>query len=117
MVLFGTKEGLNHRKSLPSASGTCHLARLHPGHGAIVAGMAASGWPDLLSHRPGCRLADGADGAMEGSIELGNQSLYIQKVLGDPPSTHRSCNGQRAAGDAAPGGAKAGSSMRQPLPR
>ncbi|WP_429067190.1 methyl-accepting chemotaxis protein [Aeromonas bestiarum] len=49
-------------------------------------GMGAIGWygsqrlADLLSYVLGAAWQT-ADGAMEGSIELGNQSLYIQKML------------------------------------
>ncbi|CAJ1888928.1 hypothetical protein CDAIGKPJ_03312 [Aeromonas salmonicida] len=53
-------------------------------------GMGAIGWygsqrlADLLSYVLGAAWQT-ADGAMEGSIELGNQSLYIQKMLRGMP--------------------------------
>ncbi|MBR7628154.1 MAG: methyl-accepting chemotaxis protein [Aeromonas popoffii] len=53
-------------------------------------GMGAIGWygsqrlADLLSYVLGAAWQT-ADGAMEGSIDLGNQSLYIQKMLRGMP--------------------------------
>lgn len=53
-------------------------------------GMGVIGWygsqrlADLLSYVLGAAWQT-ADGAMEGSIELGNQSLYIQKMLRGMP--------------------------------
>ncbi len=53
-------------------------------------GMGGIGWygsqrlADLLSYVLGAAWQT-ADGAMEGSIELGNQSLYIQKMLSGIP--------------------------------
>ena len=69
-------------------------------------GMGAIGWygsqrlADLLSYVLGAAWQT-ADGAMEGSIELGNQSLYIQKMLSgipfDAPELQRA---KEAASDA-----------------
>ena len=69
-------------------------------------GMGAIGWygsqrlADLLSYVLGAAWQT-ADGAMEGSIELGNQSLYIQKMLSgiplDAPELQRA---KEAANDA-----------------
>ena len=69
-------------------------------------GMGAIGWygsqrlADLLSYVLGAAWQT-ADGAMEGSIELGNQSLYIQKMLRgmplDEPELQRA---KQAANDA-----------------
>ncbi|MGY4109010.1 methyl-accepting chemotaxis protein [Aeromonas encheleia] len=69
-------------------------------------GMGVIGWygsqrlADLLSYVLGAAWQT-ADGAMEGSIELGNQSLYIQKMLRgmplDEPELQRA---KRAATDA-----------------
>lgn len=86
-------------------------------------GMGAIGWygsqrlADLLSYVLGAAWQT-ADGAMEGSIELGNQSLYIQKMLSGIPLDARSCNGQkRRPATLCAGWSKAGSSIRQPSPR
>ncbi|MEI4929676.1 methyl-accepting chemotaxis protein [Aeromonas caviae] len=69
-------------------------------------GMGGIGWygsqrlADLLSYVLGAAWQT-ADGAMEGSIELGNQSLYIQKMLSgiplDAPELQRA---KEAASDA-----------------
>ena len=69
-------------------------------------GMGAIGWygsqrlADLLSYVLGAAWQT-ADGAMEGSIELGNQSIYIQKMLSgiplDAPELQRA---KEAASDA-----------------
>ena len=69
-------------------------------------GMGVIGWygsqrlADLLSYVLGAAWQT-ADGAMEGSIELGNQSLYIQKMLSgiplDAPELQRA---KEAASDA-----------------
>ena len=69
-------------------------------------GMGVIGWygsqrlADLLSYVLGAAWQT-ADGAMEGSIELGNQSLYIQKMLRgmplDEPELQRA---KQAANDA-----------------
>jgi len=80
-------------------------------------GMGVIGWygsqrlADLLSYVLGAAWQT-ADGAMEGSIELGNQSLYIQKMLRGP-LTSPSCNGpNRRPPRPCDGWSKASSSMR-----
>ena len=64
-------------------------------------GMGAIGWygsqrlADLLSYVLGAAWR-AADGAMEGSIELGNQSLYIQKMLSGSPRRTGTATGKRS---------------------
>ncbi|MFQ2505240.1 methyl-accepting chemotaxis protein [Aeromonas caviae] len=69
-------------------------------------GMGGIGWygsqrlADLLSYVLGAAWQT-ADGAMEGSIELGNQSLYIQKMLsGSPLDAPELQRAKEAASDA-----------------
>ena len=69
-------------------------------------GMGGIGWygsqrlANLLSYVLGAAWQT-ADGAMEGSIELGNQSLYIQKMLtGTPLDEHELQRARGAATDA-----------------
>lgn len=81
-------------------------------------GMGVIGWygsqrlADLLSYVLGAAWQT-ADGAMEGSIELGNQSLYIQKMLRgmplDEPELQRA---NRRPPRPCDGWSKASSSMR-----
>ncbi|MFM4901719.1 methyl-accepting chemotaxis protein [Aeromonas hydrophila] len=65
-------------------------------------GMGIVGWygsqrlADLLSYVLGAAWQT-ADGAMEGSIELGNQSLYIQKMLRGMPLDEPELQRARAA--------------------
>ncbi|MFM4857235.1 methyl-accepting chemotaxis protein [Aeromonas hydrophila] len=65
-------------------------------------GMGIIGWygsqrlADLLSYVLGAAWQT-ADGAMEGSIELGNQSLYIQKMLRGMPLDEPELQRARAA--------------------
>ncbi|WP_323885024.1 methyl-accepting chemotaxis protein [Aeromonas hydrophila] len=65
-------------------------------------GMGMVGWygsqrlADLLSYVLGAAWQT-ADGAMEGSIELGNQSLYIQKMLRGMPLDEPELQRARAA--------------------
>ncbi|MCO4201417.1 methyl-accepting chemotaxis protein [Aeromonas hydrophila] len=65
-------------------------------------GMGIVGWygsqrlADLLSYVLGAAWQT-ADGAMEGSIELGNQSLYIQKILRGMPLDEPELQRARAA--------------------
>ncbi|MGU5817199.1 methyl-accepting chemotaxis protein [Aeromonas hydrophila] len=65
-------------------------------------GMGLVGWygsqrlADLLSYVLGAAWQT-ADGAMEGSIELGNQSLYIQKMLRGMPLDEPELQRARAA--------------------
>ncbi|BBG83523.1 methyl-accepting chemotaxis protein [Aeromonas hydrophila] len=65
-------------------------------------GMGIVGWygsqrlADLLSYLLGAAWQT-ADGAMEGSIELGNQSLYIQKMLRGMPLDEPELQRARAA--------------------
>ncbi|WP_337077041.1 methyl-accepting chemotaxis protein [Aeromonas dhakensis] len=65
-------------------------------------GMGVVGWygsqrlADLLSYVLGAAWQT-ADGAMEGSIELGNQSLYIQKMLRGMPLDEQELQQARTA--------------------
>ena len=67
-------------------------------------GMGIVGWygsqrlADLLSYVLGAAWQT-ADGAMEGSIELGNQQLYIQKMQNDAPLNRAELDAAKAATD------------------